>query len=187
MGRHVGDWRNTLLHEFGGHGYGRLTDEYWSETTKYTEPGYVPGHGYQVPYAVNVSGYYDDVPWQEDLLDVRDVLVQRNPDYGRIGIWHGGQTSLYYRWRSEKVSCMIDNRPYFSAWQRILVVRRILEKAGEPFDMDAFLAKDVTVDPIRPHPSLSPEARRQNAARAALVPEMPMLPPPVVHDDAIIR
>ena len=183
MGRHVGDWRNVFLHEFGGHGYGRLADEYWSSTTKYTEPGYVNGHFYSVPYALNVSGFYNDVPWQEDLLDHLDEWRARNSDYDRISVLHGGQTSLYYRWRSEMVSCMIDNRPYYSAWQRILLVRHILEKAGVVFSMEEFIAKDVTTDPIRPAGNTSSEARRQMAARAALVPEMPMLPPPVLHEE----
>ena len=184
MGRHVGDWRNTLLHEFGGHGYGRLTDEYWNGTTpRYMLPGDVSGHFYPVPYAVNVSGYYDGVPWQEDLLDRMDLLLARNADYSRIGVWHGGQQSIYYRWRSEKVSCMIDNRPYFSTWQRMLIVRTILEKAGETFDWDAFFAMDVTLDPIRPAQGEPAEVRRQKAAQARMVPEMPMLPPPVLHED----
>ena len=189
MGRMVGDWRNTFLHEFAGHGYGRLADEYWKSTTVYTAPGAIPGHSYSVKYALNVSGYYDRVPWKADLLDNLEEWTARNPDYGRISIWHGGHTSLYYRWRSEKTSCMIDNRPYFSTWQRILIVRRIMEKTGETFDMDDFIAKDVTVDPIRPVVSAtaSPEERRQILMRARsqalLVPEMPMLPPPVLEDE----
>lgn len=187
MGRMVGDWKNTFLHEFGGHGYGRLTDEYWSSTTKYKAPGAIAGHSYTVKYALNASGFYDSVPWQADLLDHLDEWTARNPDYGRIGIWHGAQTSLYYRWRSEKTSCMIDNRPYFSTWQRILIVRRIMEKAGETFDMDEFIAKDVTVDPIRPVVPATASAEERNRilrkarSQALLVPEMPMLPPPVEH------
>ena len=189
MGRHIGNWRNTFLHEFGGHAYGRLTDEYWSATTKYTSPGAIAGQSYPVPYALNVSGFYDTVPWQADLLDHLDEWTARNPDYGRIGIWHGAHTSLYYRWRSEKTSCMIDNRPYFSTWQRILLVRKIMEKAGETFSMDEFIAKDVTADPIRPVESatISPEeriqARMKARSQALLVPEAPMLPPPVLHEE----
>ena len=133
LGRHVGDWLNTFIHEFGGHGFGRLADEYWNTT--YKEPGAIAGHSYTVPYSLNVTGIYGEYPWQADLLDNLDEWIARNPDYARIGIYHGGNVSLYYRWRSEKTSCMIDNRPYFSTWQRILIVRRILEKAGETFDM----------------------------------------------------
>ena len=193
MGRMVGDWKNTFLHEFGGHAYGRLTDEYWSGKSAVTAPAAIAGHSYTVPYALNASGFYDSVPWQADLLDHLDEWTARNPDYGRIGIWHGAQTSLYYRWRSEKISCMIDNRPYFSTWQRILIVRRIMEKAGETFDMDDFIAKDVTVDPIRPVVPATASAEERSRillktrSQALLVPEMPMLPPPVEHLEADYR
>lgn len=181
MGRHVGDWRNTFLHEFGGHAYGRLTDEYWS--TSYKQPGAISGHSYTVPYALNVTGIYEEIPWRADLLDNLDEWVARNPDYGRIGIWQGAQSSIYFRWRSEKISCMIDNRPYFSAWQRILIVRRILEKAGEPFDMADFMEKDDTTDPIRPAVKATSDDLARARSRALMVPEMPMLPPPVLHGE----
>ena len=187
MGRMVGDWKNAFVHEFGGHAYGRLTDEYWSETATNTAPAAIAGHSYSVPYALNISGFYETVPWKADLLDHRDDWTARNPDYGKIGIWHGASKSLYFRWRSEKTSCMIDNRPYFSTWQRILIVRKIMEKAGETFDMDDFLAQDVTVDPFRPVVSAtaSVEERRQTLlkarSQALLVPEEPMLPSPVIH------
>ena len=181
LGRSVGDWRNSFLHEFGGHCYARLTDEYWS-SAKYTAPEDITGHSYPVPYALNVSGYYDEAPWKEDLLDRLDEWTGRNPDYGRIGIWHGAQKSLYYRWRAEKVSCMIDNRPYFSAWQRILIVRKIMDKAGEFFDMQSFIEKDVTFDPVRPAAGATSSVRRQARSQALLVPEMPMTPSPVIVD-----
>ena len=181
MGRNVGDWRNTFLHEFGGHAFGRLGDEYWNGTTT-KQPGAISGHSYTVPYCMNLSGIYGEFPWQ-DLLDHRDEWVARHPDYARIGVFQGGHVSIYNRWRPEMTSCMIDNRPYFSAWQRVLIVRRILEKAGETFDMDAFIAKDVTTDPIRPSASASPAELARARARALQVPEMPMLPPPVFHED----
>ena len=85
------------------------------------------------------------------------------------------------------ISCMIDNRPYYSTWQRILIVRRIMTKTGETFDMDDFIAKDVTVDPIRPVVPATASAEERSRillkarSQALLVPEMPMLPPPVIH------
>ena len=187
MGRMVGDWKNTFIHEFGGHAYGRLTDEYWKEKASVTAPAAIAGHSYTVPHALNISGFYDSAPWKEDLLDHLDEWTARNPDYGRIGLWHGGASSLYFRWRSEKISCMIDNRPYYSTWQRILIVRRIMTKTGETFDMDDFIAKDVTVDPIRPVVPATASAEERSRillkarSQALLVPEMPMLPPPVIH------
>jgi hypothetical protein len=49
--------------------------------------------------------------------------------------------------------------------------------------MEDFIAKDVTTDPVRPAGNASAEARRRMAAQAAMVPEMPLLPPPVLHED----
>ena len=181
FGRNVGDWRNTLLHEFGGHCYSRLADEYWG-TSFVTSPGALSNHSWPVPYALNVSGIYDSVPWQQDLLDELGAWIDSNPDYARVGIFQGASSSLYFRWRSEPISCMIDNRAYFNTWSRILIVRRILEKAGETFDMEMFKALDVTLDPVRPQANASPAMRLERAREAALVPEMPMLLPPVLEE-----
>ena len=49
--------------------------------------------------------------------------------------------------------------------------------------MDDFLAKDVTTDPVRPVGNESPETLKKARSRALLVPEMPMLPPPVLHEE----
>ncbi len=78
---------------------------------------------------------------------------------------------------------MIDNRPYFNTWSRILIVRRILEKAGETFDLDAFREKDVMFDPVRPAADVTPVQRRQMRAQTDLVPEMPLLLPPVMVEE----
>lgn len=182
MGRNVGDWRNTLAHEFGGHCYGRLGDEYWGSSYE-TGPATISSHTWTVPYSLNVAGRYENVPWKADLLDCLDEWTALSPDYGRIGIYHGAKNSLYYRWRPEPVSCMIDNRPYFNTWSRILIVRRIMTKTGETFDMADFKAKDVAVDPIRPAANASPAARRTAGRRVREAAEVLMLLPPVLVED----
>ena len=179
MGRHVGDWRNTLIHEFGGHGYGRLSDEYWSSSSA-SGPGAIDSHSWSVPLGLNVSGYYGETPWSEDILNHLNEWVELNPDYARVGRYQGAKTSLYFRWRSEPTSCMIDNRPYYNLWSRILIVRRILGKAGVAFDMNDFKSRDVSVDPIRPSSSSTPASLKAARKKALAVPEMPPLPPPVL-------
>ena len=151
LGVNTGDWRNTLVHEFGGHAFGRLGDEYWSDATLRYQSGPIDSHTWEVPFSLNVSSSPVSVPWKETLMDRRDELVSRHAHYGRIGIYQGGGTYLYGRWRSEKVSCMIDNRFYFSAWQRYLITRRIFELSGDAagFSYDTWLAADVTTDPVR--------------------------------------
>lgn len=151
VGSNVGDWRNTLVHEFGGHAFGRLGDEYWPNTTFNYVEGPIDGHSWPVPYSLNVAVDPTAVPWQDDLMANRESLVARDAHYGRIGIFQGAANCIYGRWRSEMISCMIDNRCYFSAWQRYLITRRIFELSGDAasFSYAAWLAKDVTTDPVR--------------------------------------
>jgi len=152
FGTFTGDWRNTAIHEFGGHAFGRFSDEYWY--TSYNTNPTISEQSWPVPAGLNISGTYDNVPWQT-LLDNRDALIQRDPNYGRIGVFQGAGTYILYRWRSEKISCMIDNRDYFSAWQRYLIVKRIMELSGDTFNFQSFLDNDVTTDPVRDSPLLN--------------------------------
>lgn len=150
MGYNYGDWRNTLVHEFGGHAFGRLGDEYWSNSSLNYNPNAIGGHSWPVPFALNVAFDPAAAPWQA-LLEDRENLEAQDAHYGRIGLFQGGDTYLYGRWRSEMISCMIDNRFYFSAWQRYLITRRIFELSGDgdSFSYDIWLAGDVTTDPVR--------------------------------------
>ena len=172
-----GDWRSIVLHEFGGHSFGRLADEYWYDEWEPTQT-VLNVHNWTVPFGLNVTGQYNDVLWQ-DLLDRKASLVNKNPLYDRIGVFQGGYVSMFNRWRSEKISCMIDNRDYFSTWQRVLIAKRITELAGETFDLDNYLQHyDVIYDPFRDDPLY---AKGVNSRGPVVV--MPPLPPPVLDDN----
>ena len=111
-------------------------------------------------------------------MDVTGSLMKTNSLYERIGVFQGGQTSVLNRWRNERTSCMIDNRPYFSAWQREIIVRRIMTLAGREFDWDEFISKDDPRDPIRDG-AKSYMTDGYNGFDPS-VPVMPMLPPPML-------
>ena len=177
-GYNVGDWRNTLVHEFGGHCFSRLADEYWSETSANYSGGAVTGHNWAVQFGLNVVSNPANALWKSDLLDHKTELVSRDPNYDRIGTFQGGDTYMFGRWRSEKISCMIDNRFYFSTWQRILIVQRIMSLSGSAFNLNDFWVKDVTTDPVR-------DTRSSLAYGSYPLPvrEVPLLPPPVLHED----
>ena len=181
-----GTWRNTLVHEFGGHSFGKLGDEYWYNET-YTEVTAVAKHSWTpVPFSLNISAtnIAASTPWAE-LFESANVTAMNSKDatkYGRIGIFQGGDVSMFYRWRSEKISCMIDNRFYFSTWQRRLIVNRLMGLAGltAPTFAD-FLAKDVPDDKLRDgggSPVVLPDGLVNNIPPKP----MPMLPPPVLVD-----
>ena len=178
MGRNSGDWRNVLVHEFGGHCFGRLGDEYWSNGQLNWVSGAVNGQAWPEPFALNLSSDPANVPWQADVLDYPlETLVAKDPNYGRIGLFQGGGLYLFGRWRSEMISCMVDNRFYFSTWQRMLIVKRIMSLSGRSFDAASFWANDVTVDPVRDVGS-SPVMGGFELPRRV----MPPLAPPVLHE-----
>lgn len=164
MGVNSGDWRNTLVHEFGGHSIGRLGDEYWYSSSDGPVTS-MSTHTWPVPFDLNIAVSYSSTTWDHllkanhgalDSGEVRDDLVATDPNYGRIGVIQGADVSMFNRWRSEKISCMIDNRFYFSTLQRYLIVERIMKLAGviannnyTRLDWSVFFQKDVTTDPVR--------------------------------------
>ena len=102
---------------------------------------------------MNVSGWYDQSKfpdyWQT-LLANKEALVTKNALYNRIGVYQGGDVSMFNRWRSEEISCMIDNRPYFSTLQRVLIADRIYTLAGYSFSLNNYLNNyDNPEDPVR--------------------------------------
>lgn len=200
VGKNVGNWLNTMVHEFGGHCFGRLADEYWYGPTYYINKGesgskavkaataHSKGYDYAVPFGHNVSATYSN-PGRDDtygatgwqfLLDQKSTLAGKDAKYNRIGVYQGGDVSMLNRWRSERVSCMIDNRFYFSTFQRYLIVKRIMTLAGVSMTSDAFdtmfWAKDVTIDPVR---DISSSAVMGEDDPVPPRP-MPMLPPPQI-------
>ena len=176
IGKTTGNWHNILLHEFGGHCFARFSDEYW-RTSYLVSQGKISTHSWKVPFGLNVSGYYDNVPWS-DLLDIRENLVAKDSNYSRIGRFQGADNSLFNKWRSETISCMIDNRAYFSTWQRILIVKKIMEKAGMDFSLDGFFEKDCTLDPARDNHSNFIMDRNPESS----IPCLPLLPQPILSN-----
>ena len=177
IGLSKGDWRNSAVHEFGGHVIGRLDDEYWGNSYSNNQ-GALSCQKWSVPFGLNITHLKDTPPWKTDLLDRQESLVLRNPDYGRIGVFQGAGGKVYNLWRSEKISCMMDNRPYFSAWQRILIVKRIKGLSGSGFSLNDFFDRDVTTDPVRE--SIQTTPRTISHGPAPIV--VPMPAPPILYD-----
>ena len=180
VGLFAGDWRNTFLHEFS-HAFGRLMDEYWYTDNKVNASEINDAHKFAVPFGLNLSTSYSNPPWQE-LLDRKSELMAINPAYGRIGKYQGGDVAMYNVWRSERVSCMIDNRPYFSAWQRYLLVQRIMTLSGDgaSFSYESWLKRDVPTDPVRDGVGTRSVDYDWVTARVPLV---PMTAPPVLMEE----
>ena len=76
---------------------------------------------------------------------------------------------------------MIDNRFYFSAWQRYLIAERIFTLSGDAaaFSFESWLAQDVTVDPVRDVASSGAPGAREHRTYRLVGP----LPPPGLVED----
>lgn len=132
-------FRNVVMHEAGGHGFGRLLDEYryYNESLPSAEKDHWNVWRAADPYYGNnitIIGDREKVHW-------KDYFTRSG--YDAVGLYEGA--FLYYQgaWRPEYISCMEDNRPYYNAPSREAIVRRIMKSAGKTFDINEFLAKDV--------------------------------------------
>ena len=185
MGTNSGNWHNTLVHEFGGHSIGKLADEYWYGSYKESVTE-IAQHSWPVPMSLNISATSDaaEVPWAE-LFESGNVakMAGKSDKYAaRIGVFQGGDVSMFNRWRSERISVMIDNRFYFSTWQRYLVANRIMTLAGlSSLSVSEFLDNDVMMDPLRD--GGSPVMLPEGVSNAVPPRQVPMLPPPRWAED----
>lgn len=179
MGINSGTWRNTLVHEFGGHSIGKLGDEYWYNSYESAVEA-IASHSWPVPMSLNVSAKSgkSEVPWAA-FFDGDNLITSLNtaPYNERIGVFQGADVSMFNRWRSERISCMIDNRFYFSTWQRYIIANRIMTLAGLPLlSLSEFLSHDVPTDPVRD--GGSPTMRPDGVSDRVPPRPVPMLPPP---------
>ncbi len=164
-GLNKGDWTNTVVHEGGGHCFGKLGDEYYSNEGYY--PGStISGHSWPVPMSLNLIANKNNVLW-EHFINLEG--------YPKVGLYEGGSGYLHGIWRSELISCMIDNRFYFNAPSRELIVKRIKSLAGETYSWNEFLAKDVNVDNTPAVTGIQP----------ASIQIMPPTAPPMLIDNSL--
>jgi hypothetical protein len=84
---------------------------------------------------ISISGKINEVPWNH--------LMFHEKYSGVVDIFEGGYEYTRGVFRAEHNSCMNNNVPYYNAYSRELIVRRIMEYAGEPFSFADFVAKDV--------------------------------------------
>ena len=137
------DTRGVLQHEAGGHGFGKLGDEYIYVNAFITDcPDPTHQHVSEFNNA-KALGWYDnlsltgkmhEVPWSHLIFD---------DDYSLyVDIYEGGYFHTRGVFRSEQNSCMNNNVPYFSTISREAIVKRIKKYAGEEYTFEEFKAND---------------------------------------------
>ncbi len=129
---------NIVVHEGGGHGFGRLRDEYrYTDATipATTKAVVEEWRSYDPYYAYNISFTNDkeSAPWGH--------FIGRS-GYDAVGFFEGALLYTKGVWRAERISCMEDNRMYYNAPSREAIVRRIFKASGETFSLNDFYAND---------------------------------------------
>lgn len=137
-------YKGVILHEAGGHGFGRLGDEYVSSAnagkTITAEDVQKLRDRFNKNHAANLD-------LTSDTTQIRWRHLLRRSGYDRVGVFEGGYYYTYGVWRPELTSCMINNLAYYNAPSREAIVKRILAKAGETYSLDTFLGKDIVKEP----------------------------------------
>ncbi|MCQ2152143.1 MAG: leucine-rich repeat protein, partial [Bacteroidales bacterium] len=145
------DFRGIIQHEAGGHGFGKLGDEYiyhnaFIQTCDCND-------GCDHPKADNDTkssyGYFKSLGWYKNLSMSGDatqvpwahlICHSKYSDY--VDMFEGGYMHSRGVYRSEATSCMNNNIPYYSAISRQAMVERILDISGEGFTLEKFYAND---------------------------------------------
>ena len=137
------DFRGIVQHEAGGHGFGKLADEYIYHNAfiqSCTCPCCSHLDGLLSGKAI---GWYRNLEATGDINEVGWSHLIFHPQYSNVvDVYEGGYFHTRGVYRSEPTSCMNNNIPYFSAISRQAIVERIMEYAGETFDLESFYALD---------------------------------------------
>lgn len=137
------DSRGVIQHEAGGHGFGKLGDEYiyHNEFIDFCSCTCC-GHVLEFNWAKGL-GWYDnlsltgkmhEVPWSHLIFDDRYSDI--------VDIYEGGFMHNRGVFRSEQNSCMNNDIPYYSTISRESIVKRIKYYAGETYSFEDFVAND---------------------------------------------
>ena len=138
------DTRGVIQHEAGGHGFGKLGDEYIYHNAFIDFCGCsCCGHVDAINWAkalgwyenLSLTGKMNEVPWSQLIFD------EKYSDF--VDIFEGGYMHSRGVFRSEQNSCMNNDIPYYSTISRMAIVKRIKQYAGEEFSYEDFKANDV--------------------------------------------
>ena len=141
------DFRGIIQHEAGGHGFGKLGDEYIYHNAFIQTCQCLDGcdHPKGDDDTMSSFGYYKAKGWYRNLSMIADAtrvpwahLIYHKKYSDKVDLYEGGYMHSRGVYRSEATSCMNNNIPYYSAISRQAIVERIKEFAGEQFDFDDF-------------------------------------------------
>lgn len=137
------DFSNVVIQQGGGFAFGLLADESsnLTGTLSISEEN-------ELREAWN-SGLFLNIDLTNDPQQVRWAHFINRSGYTRPSIFEGAygyKTGIY---RCEEYSSMVNGIKYFNAISRELIVKRILQIAGEEYSLEKFIEKDITRTPYQ--------------------------------------
>ena len=137
------DTRGVVQHEAGGHGFGKLGDEYIYHNAFIDACGCsCCGHVMEFNNA-KALGWYDNLSLTGKMHNVGWSHLIFDDRYSDIvDIYEGGYMHNRGVFRSEQNSCMNNDIPYYSTISRESIVKRIKRYAGETFSFEEFVKYD---------------------------------------------
>lgn len=137
------DSRGVVQHEAGGHGFGKLGDEYIYHNAFIDACGCscCPHDGELRSYQslgwfenLSLTSKMHSVGWSHLIYDSRYSDI--------VDIYEGGYMHNRGVFRSEQNSCMNNDIPYYSTISRESIVKRIMRYAGETYSFEDFVKAD---------------------------------------------
>lgn len=137
------DFRGIVQHEAGGHGFGKLADEYIYHNAFIQSCDCICCEHLDGLLGGKALGWYRNLEITGDVHEVGWSHMVFHPQYSNVvDVYEGGYFHSRGVYRSEPTSCMNNNIPYYSAISRQAIVERIMDYAGEEFVLEDFYAKD---------------------------------------------
>ena len=176
------DFRGVIQHEAGGHGFGKLGDEYiyHNEFIQACLCTCCP-HAFELQLYqsigwfqnLSLTGKMGEVPWRDF------IFHEKYSNF--VDIFEGGYMHTRGVYRSEQNSCMNNEIPYFSTISRYEIYKRIMEYAGEAWSLEDFIEHDVieavstSSTKAENNYSLSSKSAAQNSHEPVFMGERPQL------------
>ena len=137
------DFRGLVHHEAGGHGFGKLADEYIYHNSFIQSCSCVCCSHVDAVNAFKSYGFYDNISLTGDMQSVPWSHMIYDPQYSNtVDVYEGAFFHTRGVFRSEPTSCMHNNIPYYNAISREAMVKRIKKYAGEEYSFEDFKAND---------------------------------------------
>lgn len=137
------DFRGLVHHEAGGHGFGKLADEYIYHNAFIQSCFCICCSHLDEIDVYKAYGFYDNISITWDMHSVPWSHLIYDPQYSNtVDVYEGALYHTRGVFRSEPTSCMNNNIPYYNAISREAMVKRIKKYAGEEYSFEDFKAND---------------------------------------------